>query len=332
MPQQNIPIGLNGLQHYITLTSSLQEIFSCEMTNGRIMGVIYYGSDCLGGYDFAIVNDTASNLKNYGKFTNSELSDLPVWYRLKPAYDFDIYFEYKNHKLYGKIESDSGDKLLLIRGLFFSGSGYIGPNIYSCDYIMENTDGGNVNVVSPLVALYPFVANNSVTMNGGTVNIGTSNLTSDAINIGTDCSSSRIVTIGNTGASSKIILRGEIETLDPTNGSVSYNGFTGATWTNVNSVAKKIGNICFISNKVTLETTDTINTNTKYPFFSVTPTNNFSNSNIILSDGIVEDNLGNINKCTIISNTNTADFQIVFYNQIIGGSTLTISTSITYIK
>lgn len=331
MPQQNIPIGLNGLQHYITLTTSLQEVFNYEMVNGRIMGVIYYGSDCLGGYDFAIVDGVATNIKNYGKFTNQELSDLPVWYRLMPTYDFDIYFEYNNNKLYAKICSDSGDKTLLIRGLFFSGAGYIGPNVYSCDYIMENTDGGNITCISPLISLYPFFAQNAVTMNGGPVNIGTSNLTSDDINIGTDCSVSRNITIGNTGASSSLILRGNISTPNPELGTINFVNPTGATWSNISSTAKNIGNMCFISIKATLSTSTDFLINNKYSFFSVTPTNKFSNSHSVISECIIEEG-GIINKGTIISDPNTADFKIIFYDLIPSSSIKTITCSVSFIN
>ncbi len=337
MSEQSIPIGLNGLQNYITLTSTLQQVFSYEMNNGRIMGIIYYNDHCLGGYDLAVVEGNATNLKNYGKFTNSELSDLPVWYRLKPEFDFDINFEYINNKLYAKINSDSGDKLILIRGLFFSGSGYIGSNVYSMDYIMENTTGSNVQLLSPLITHYPFVSNSTttlnstVTMNGGDINIGTTT-TNNSINIGTNYDTGRIVTIGSTGSGSSIVLKGGIDIQNTIDSTVVFNNPTNGTWTDVSSTAKRVGNICCIKIKATITPTlsNTLASDTKHNFFTINDSS-FISSNAITGVCSIEEG-SNVVSAIVVNEPGSNVFKIVFSSTIGLSVTKTVNCSITYIK
>jgi hypothetical protein len=89
--------------------------------------------------------------------------------------------------------------------------------------------------------------------------------------------------------------------------------------------------MCFISIKATFTTSTIFNTNTKYLFFSITPTIDFSCNNSIVGDCIIEES-GIINKGTVVSDPNTADFKIIFYDSILSGSIKTITCSLSYIN
>jgi hypothetical protein len=296
--QMNIPMGINTLQNNITLTNVPQDVFNYSMPNGRMMGVIYYQNTCIGGFDFGIIEGKAYNLKNYGKFTNSEEGVLPIWYRLNSEFDFDLYLDYSNNRLQASVESNTGNKTLLIRGILTSGSGYIGSNVYSVDYLMENTDNAGINLISKLTA------------------------TKGAVLTGGD------IIIGATGSTNTII-RGNIETPDPIISTVTYSNSDNITWTNIASSAKRIGKICQISINATLNSGTTLTGNTSYQFFSVNSTDGFTPSNLITADCLIQEGSSYI-KGNIIANENSNNFNIIFPSDV--STQKNIMFSITYIN
>jgi hypothetical protein len=321
MTETQIPIGINGLQKIILLNNEYQQVFSAGMYSGRIMGVIYYGMTCLGGFDFAVIEGNATNMYNWGKFTNNEKCDLPVTYQLPPNFDFSIQFDYQNnYYLYARIISDNVTTVpIIVMGLFFSGSGYIGTNTYCLDYLLENTDGGGINIM------------NDVHMNYGIVNIGTDASSNHDINIGSDASGARIVTIGNNNSGSKVVIKGEIDIQDPLIGSITFNNPSVGTWSNISSVAKKVGKMCFISIKATFTATDTVLADTSYNFFSVTPTIDFTNDYITCGECLIDDG-SLIKKGSCMINIGTADVKIIFYDSLVASDSRTVSCSISYLN
>lgn len=303
--QMNIPMGINTLQNNITLTNIPQDVFNYDMPTGRMMGVIYYQNTCIGGFDFGIIDGKAYNLKNYGKFTNSEEGVLPIWYRLTGEYDFDLYLNYTNNRLQAAVESTSGNKTLLIRGILTSGSGYIGSNVYSVDYLMENTDQGGINLISKMTA------SKGAVLTGGDI------------------------LIGSTGTNTSIKGSIDFETLtDSLNfNNITQSGTTLGTWTSVDSIAKRIGNICHLSINANLSTSAQLDLNTVYSLATIgsSTSTTFNPSNIVTSDCLINNN-NVITKGTIIIEANTNIISILFPSQIPENSNINIKLSVTYIK
>lgn len=302
--QMNIPMGINTLQNNITLTNVPQDVFNYDMPNGRMMGVIYYQNTCIGGFDFGVIDGKAYNLKNYGKFTNSEEGVLPIWYRLTSEFDFDLYLDYTNNRLQAAVESISGNKTLLIRGILTSGSGYIGSNIYSVDYLMENTDNAGINIISKLTAT------KDITLTGSNI------------------------IIGATGSTTSI--KGNVDSFDTINENITFSNISQGdtvigTWTNISSIVKRIGNICHISLDTTLNNTSQLEPNTSYSLGSLGSSNNFNPSHVITCDCLINNN-NTFMKGLVVITANTNIMTLVLPSVIGENSTVNIKFSVTYIK
>jgi hypothetical protein len=319
MSQTNLPITCNVVKKVMTLTETYVDIFDFAITNADMTMNMKYGSVDLGNVDIGIASGTCINLSNYGAFNNSQPgSSLPAYYDFKPTYNFTIWMNYTTGgMLQACIDVNDDHPEIEFTCSFSSYYDNYGTNIYAIDSITEKTTDAGLTI------------QNKVTMNGGVINIGTDASSNNTINIATDASGARFCNIGNTNAGSKIVLNGDISIPNSTLGTVVYNNSTDITWTNISTVAKHVGNICYVSAKATLTANNSLSADTQYDMFTLSPTNSFATSNVVVSNCLLTGLSPRAG--TVISTVNTADYSIILPAALTATSSITVNVCLSFI-
>lgn len=250
---------------------------------------------------------------------STDLSLLPLSYNVSTGeQNYTVWFEFANNKLrVAKNEQDPATTVTFT-GLFLSGTDMYENNVLSVDSLVENTTNGGITLSSKVI------------MNGGVVNMGSSSSNAHDINIGTNSASGgRTINIGNTISGSQTILNGVIEMPTTAADTVSYNDTASITWTDVSSTARRIGKICHVAVKANVSTTSLIAKGTAVSFFSVTPTNKYTNSYLVTGTAF-DANTNDIG--SVISVPTTADFKLIMPSELAANDSTTVYASVTYIS
>ena len=255
---------------------------------------------------FIASNDLYLLPLNYGVYNDTSDSSYTIW------------FDYIDNTL--QVYNTSGDPTVTITfvATFVSGTDTFANNIYSVDKLTENNSGNGVTIASKVI------------MNGGDVNIGTDNIGTNTVSIGTDSASGgRLVDIGNTVSGSSTVINGVIETPNPSQDTIAYNNSASITWTDVNSIAQRIGKVCHVVIQATLTAVTNLTQGTIYDFFSVTPTGKYS-SNYVVVGSLYETTVNAIG--AVIGVSSSADFRLIMPINLSATNSTTIYASVTYIS
>jgi len=311
-----------SLKTAITLTPTMQLIAPYAVSEGRISLTIYDGADlsnCVGIIELAIFGGYCINVTNYGQFNNYDYNiALPENYFLQPQFPYDIYADYSGNQLWMSVGPSDSNAVLQIFSTWFSPAFYLGPNAQATDVISEYTSSSGTTFSS------------AVTMNGGAVNVGSSSLTTYTLNFGTDSGSGgRAVNVGNTVSGSVLTLNGDVETPNPSSGTVTFNNPTGGTWTNVASAARRVGKMCFVTIDATLNVTG-LTLSGLISCATITPSGSFVPSSLVVGPCTVTN--GGVPASAALTNTaSTAAFSLYLPNVLAFGSTVTVVGSLSYV-
>ena len=309
------------LTNTITLTNDYQELFSYAITNGMVVITMTETGVNIGGAEF-LISGTKCKCTAYtggpGFDASTDLALLPLSYGASSNQtNYTIWFSYDNNKLkVCKSEQDPAMEIVFT-GLFSSAVDTFTNSTLSVDKIVESTTNNGTTFT------------NKVNFNG-VVNIGNNSNTNSTINIGTNSSAGgRTINVGNTVSGSSLVLNGVIETPDVQYGTISFTNSADITWTDVSSVAMRIGKLCQVTIKANLAASANIAAGSAQSFFSVTPTNRFLSSYVC--SGSLHDN--NSHDCGLIYNTaNSADFKLTIPTAVAANDSTTIIATIVYLS
>jgi len=313
-----------SLQNTITLSNTFVDVFSYPITNGILLITMYETGVNIGGINIFISGGVAKNIAFSGQIGNADSDDLyylPLNYgAVSNSNTYTVSFQYSLDNTI-QVANTIGDPNVTINftGLFSSGEDTYSNNQISADVIVE-TDTG-----------YGTTFPTNVIMNGE-VDIGTTTGDNNAINIGTaSASGGRTITIGNTVSGSSVILNGLVETPNVSYGTITFNGSSTHSWTDINSVALRIGKVCFVTINATLTSVglNILTAQSVLSFFSITPTINYTTSYVLY--GIANDG-NSLANGAMVSEASSATFDLIVPTTILGGLSTTIYATLTYVS
>jgi hypothetical protein len=311
------------LTQTITLTSSYVDLFSCPITNGTIMITMVENSVNIGGILVYVSGGVAKNIAFTGGVGFSGSTDdamLPLSYGASSnGNNYSVWFQYSDSNTIQVACNDQDPSLAIdFTGVFTSGVDTLSNNTIAADSIVEMDAGVGTTFSTKVIMTGP-------------VNIGTDSSSTNAINISTNSAAGgRTTTIGNTVAGSKTILDGIIETPCVSYDTITFTNSTNITWTDVNSVAMRIGKLCQLTIKANLAVSNSdIIQGTLYDLLSITPSNKYMSS-YVLSAMAFDTNTNALG--AIVGVANSADFKILLPSTIAVGDSTTIQGTLTYIS